>query len=129
MIIFFRRTDRQLTSDLCLNQVVPLRADVFEESRDVDSVLVFYLLQHAVQDDVCTRPADACAAHQQERKNKMNPGFTDVMIKMKTKLSIRSYLQCTTIGPVSFILAPDDLRTKLSKGRAYSGTPMSGHWV
>lgn len=44
-------------------------------------------------------------------------------------LSQPSYLQCTTTGPMSGVLAAEDLLTKVSTGRAYSGTPMSGHWV
>ena len=56
------------TSDLCLNQVVPLCADVFEEACDVDAAFVSYLLQHAVQDDVRARPAHAGAAQQRQRK-------------------------------------------------------------
>ncbi len=78
--------DSELTSDLCLNQVVPLRANVFEEARDVNGVFVSYLFQHAVEDDVRARPAHASTARQHERKNELSSGFDDVRMKMKTKL-------------------------------------------
>lgn len=51
-----------MTSDLCLHQVVPLCADVFQEAGDVDGTFISHLLQHAVQDDVRTRPADTRTA-------------------------------------------------------------------
>ena len=46
----------QITTYLSLDQVVPLRPDVFEEPQDVNCALVLYLLQHAVNDNVrpCT---------------------------------------------------------------------------
>ena len=51
---------------------------MFEEACDVDAAFVSYLLQHAVQDDVRARPAHAGAAQQRQRKNGMNPVFTDL---------------------------------------------------
>jgi hypothetical protein len=39
------------------------------------------------------------------------------------------YLQCTNTGPMSGVRAAEDLLTKVRTGRAYSGTPMSGHCV
>lgn len=53
-----------LNSDLCLHQIVPLSADVFEEAGDVDGALVAHLLHHAVQDDVGPGPAHARTAPQ-----------------------------------------------------------------
>lgn len=61
---FCTAADEKLTSDLGLNQVVPLCPDVFEEACDVDGVLVADLPQHAVQDDVGSCPAHAGAAEQ-----------------------------------------------------------------
>lgn len=65
-----------LTSDLGLDQVVPLCADVFEEASDVDGALLPYLLQHAVQDHVRARPAYAGAARQREGGAKISQGST-----------------------------------------------------
>ena len=48
-----------LSSHLCLYQVVPLCADVFEETHDVDRALFFDLLQHAIQHYVGASPAYA----------------------------------------------------------------------
>lgn len=59
------------TSDLCLDQVVPLCADVFEEACDVDDAFVSHLLQHAVQHDVGSRSAYARTAQQQDRRRKL----------------------------------------------------------
>lgn len=56
---------RRVTSDLCLNQVIPLCANVFKEARDVDRAFMSDLRHHAVQDDVGARPANASAAEQQ----------------------------------------------------------------
>ena len=40
-----------------------------------------------------------------------------------------SHLQCTTMGPASSWLAFDEFRTKVTRGRAWRGTPWSGHAV
>lgn len=45
------------TSYLSLDEVVTLCPDMLQESQDIDCALVFYLLQHAVYDNVGARPA------------------------------------------------------------------------
>lgn len=70
-----------MPSDLCLNQVVPLRANVFEECCDVDGVLLSYLLQHAVKNDVGACPAHPSTSQRQERKRRMRQ--TDLNLRMK----------------------------------------------
>lgn len=114
----------RLTSDLSLNQEVPLCSDVFEESRHINGVLPLHLLQHAVQDDVGARPAHAGAAEGDKKVTRS--GHTGAP---RNQPFDGSHLQWTTDGPAPSVRAPDDLRTKLSSGRASSGTPMSGHWV
>ena len=47
---------------LCLDQVVSLSADVFEEAHDVHTVFFFDLLQHAVQHNVSARSANTGTA-------------------------------------------------------------------
>lgn len=66
-----------MTSDLCLNQVISLCADVFKEACDVDSAFFFHLLQHAVQDDVGACPTDTSTA------------TTAIKAKLKCVLNLR----------------------------------------
>lgn len=51
-----------LTSDLCLNQEVPLRADVLEKGCHVDFGPLSDLPQHVIKDDVGARPAHTSTA-------------------------------------------------------------------
>ena len=52
---------------------------------------------------------------------------------MKNRTGVRlcrgPYLQCTSTGPMSRVRAAEERWMKVSTGRVYSGTPMSGHWV
>ena len=57
-----------MSPDLCLDQEVPLGADVLQIALDVDGSLLSDLLQHAVQNQVCTGPAHPRAGHP-ERHN------------------------------------------------------------
>lgn len=46
-------------TDLCLDQVIALGADVFEEAQDVHCAFLLYLLQHAVNHNICARSPNA----------------------------------------------------------------------
>lgn len=64
-------------TDLGLDQVVSLCPDVPEETGDVHGTFVSYLLQHAVEDDVCACPANTSTEGRQQIKegNEMSPRF------------------------------------------------------
>lgn len=107
-----------MAADLRLDQVVLLRVDVLEEGADVDGVLRSQLLQHAVQEDVDAGASRPAAVDTNSQPRATCPGGKGPC-----------YLQWTTTGPVACVLAPEDLRMKLSSGRAESGTPTAGHRV
>lgn len=53
---------------LSLHQVVPLCANVFEKIQDTDCAFVLDLLQHAVNDNVCSCAPHPCTGKQRARK-------------------------------------------------------------
>ena len=75
----------QITTYPSLDQVVPLRPDVFEEPQDVNCALVLYLLQHAVNDNVrpCTTntsTAESTHTHAKAPINTPTPQTGDTSI-------------------------------------------------
>lgn len=58
---------------LCLNQEVPLRPHVFQETHHVDRPLILDLLQHAVYDDVGPRPSHTGAAGHRSHGRALTP--------------------------------------------------------
>lgn len=60
-------------SHLSLDQVVSLRANMFEEIQDADCAFVFDLLQHAVNDNVRSCAANPCTEEQSAQQYEHTP--------------------------------------------------------
>lgn len=63
-----------LHTHLCLDEVIALGANVFEKGQDIHCSFILYLLEHAVDHNICAGPSYASTTQRRE-KVRANPNL------------------------------------------------------
>lgn len=60
---------------LCLDEVIALGANVFEKAQDIHRSFILYLLEHAVDHNICACPPHSSTTERREEEKATNPNM------------------------------------------------------